>query len=131
MMARAAVGVGLAAAGAVLDFASGVELILSPSSMSMGGGTAVVEGLGLWALGIFALAIAVLMASKQYATRMTLLGGLMEVCGILMGVASAYVPSMNALVANVMLVVAILMFVNGALMQSRRRDHKTEARTSR
>jgi len=42
------------------------------------------------------------------------------VYGVVMGLASTYIPSMNTTVADVMLVVGILMFVNGMLMQSRR-----------
>jgi hypothetical protein len=50
---------------------------------------------------------------------MNLMGALMEVYGIAMGLISTYVPSMNPQLADAMLVVGILMFLNGILMQSR------------
>lgn len=93
-------------------------------AMSTAVGTRFLTGAGLVALGFVVLATGVLICLPRLAHRMALLGGFMEVCGILMGLASSYVPSMNDAVANLMLVIAILMFLNGALMQSRRKNQK-------
>lgn len=114
----------LGVVGAALDFISGIELMGGFAGMSMINEVQFLSGTGLVALGAVVLAVGLVIVLPQFAHRMGLLGALMEVCGILMGLASSYAPSMNSLVADVMLVVAILMFLNGALMQSRRKNRK-------
>lgn len=120
MRTLTATGLVLAIIGASLDFISGYAMVANPSSMSMSGGTRLIGGVGLFALGIVVIVTGVAMATPFASGRMSILGLLMEVYGVLMGLASTYIPSMNGMAADAMLIVGILMFVNGMLMQSRR-----------
>jgi uncharacterized membrane protein HdeD (DUF308 family) len=113
-----AIGLSLSVVGAILDFVSGYVLVLDSSSMTMAVGADLLVGVGLVALGIAVLATGLMMVSRRAADRTNLLGALMEIFGILMGLVSAYTPSMNGGIADLMLVVGILMFLNGILMQS-------------
>jgi hypothetical protein len=115
-----ALGLVLSVVGAALDFVSGYSLVLDSSSMTMTVEVDLLVGLGLLALGMAVLATGVVMATGRAAGRTNLLGALMEIYGILMGLVSAYTPSMNGGIADLMLVVGILMFLNGIIMQSRK-----------
>ena len=115
-----AAGLILAIIGAALDFVSGYVMVANSSAMPMNGGTRLLGGVGLFALGIVVIVTGAIMATPFAAGKMSVYGLLMEVYGVLMGLASTYIPSMNSMVADAMLVVGILMFVNGMLMQSRR-----------
>jgi hypothetical protein len=113
-------GLGLSGIGAALDFLSGFGLVTGSQGMSMGNGPQLLDGAGLFVLGIVVIVTGVFLALPIANGRMSLLGLLMEAYGILMGLASSYIPSMGGVVADAMLVVGILMFLNGILMQSRR-----------
>jgi hypothetical protein len=115
----ASTGLILAIIGAALDFISGYAMVTNSSAMSMNE-TRLLGGVGLFALGIVVIVTGATMVTPLAAGRMSLFGLLMEVYGVVMGLASSYIPSMNGTVADAMLVVGILMFVNGMLMQSRR-----------
>jgi uncharacterized membrane protein len=112
-------GLCLSVIGAVLDFLSGYELIQPSNDMSMVGERQLLIGAGLIALGVIVIVSGVVFVGPWIAPRMNLMGALMEVYGIAMGLVSTYVPSMNPQLADAMLVVGILMFLNGILMQSR------------
>ena len=120
MKADVIVGVALGVVGAALDFLSGLGLM--GYGVGMVGSVQLLSGLALIALGVVVLGVGLMIAMPKSAQRMGLLGGLMEVCGILMGFASTYIPLMGGGVADAMLIVAILMFLNGLLMQSRRKN---------
>lgn len=119
MKTLASTGLILAIIGAALDFISGYAMVTNSSAMSMNE-TRLLGGVGLFALGIVVIVTGATMVTPLAAGRMSLFGLLMEVYGVVMGLASSYIPSMNGTVADAMLVVGILMFVNGMLMQSRR-----------
>jgi hypothetical protein len=119
LRAIAILGLALSVVGAVLDFGSGYLLVWDSSSMAMSSGADFLVGLGLLALGVALLVTGVMMVSRRAAGRTNVLGALMEIYGILMGLVSTYTPSMNGVIANLMLVVGILMFLDGILMQSR------------
>jgi len=103
----ALIGTILGVVGAGLDFSSGLMQL----------------GL-VGALGVLALVTGLMISMRAFSQKMNILGASMEVCGILMGLASTYVPGMNGTIADLMLVLAVLMFLNGALMQSRGRGKK-------
>jgi len=114
----AVTGLALSVAGGALDFVSGYLLASNSSGMTMTNGAEFLVGSGLLVLGIAELATGAMVVSSLGVGRMRLLGALMEIYGILMGLASAYTPSMNGAMADLMLGVGILMFLNGILMQS-------------
>jgi len=120
----ALIGTILGVVGAGLDFASGLMQLGLVGEMSMVGADNVLDGAGLFALGVLALVTGLMISMRAFSQKMNILGASMEVCGILMGLASTYVPGMNGTIADLMLVLAVLMFLNGALMQSRGRGKK-------
>ena len=83
--------------------------------------TQALAGIGLLGLGALVILTGLMFITKRFRGRMGLLGALMEVYGIVMGLVSTYAPGMNPSAADGMLIVGILMFLNGILMQSRGR----------
>lgn len=124
MRALVVAGVFLSLIGGLLDFLSGYQLIHPMSAMSMVSGNQLLTGVGLFALGAIVVISGVMFVSPRIGSRMNLMGALMEVYGIVMGLASTYVPSMNPQLADAMLVIGILMFLNGIFMQSRMKQAK-------
>jgi hypothetical protein len=118
----AASGLAVSAIGAALDFLSAYQMTYNTDGMMMASSNQFLVGAaGLSLLGLVVAVTGLAIALPRMGSRMGLLGLLMEIYGILMGLAGAYVPRMDVTVADGMLVVGAVMFLNGLLMQWRRR----------
>jgi hypothetical protein len=110
-------GVLLSFAGAALDVSSGYTLASVAADAMMGGGPSTEYMIFLYGLAA-ALAVAGLTILMPGASgRMRLLGLVMVLFGVIMVLAGAFVPGMNAALSAGMLIVGVLMSLNGALMQ--------------
>lgn len=118
MRTLASTGLALSIVGAALDFASGYTTGLMPS-----GGMEVpsIFTILLYLLGGVVVVVGILLVAPSMARRMKWFGLLMEVLGVVMALASAWIPGMNAGLSDAMLIVGALMILNGALMQTRRK----------
>lgn len=106
----------------MLDLFSGYSMIQGANGVPMmNASTQALVGIGLFGLGIVVTFTGVMVVTERFSEKMGLLGALMEVYGIIMGLVSTYAPGMDPTVADVMLVLGVLMFLNGILMQSRRK----------
>jgi hypothetical protein len=106
--------------GALLDFASGNSF--NPM-MGGGMGASYDSAVALYVLGAVVLIAGVLPFLPNVANRMSWFGLLMEIFGVTMVLASGWIPGMNIVLSDAMLVVGALMILNGALMQ---RGNKTQ-----
>jgi hypothetical protein len=116
-------GLAISVVGATLDFLSAYHVIFNTNDAMM---IVVPANQSLVGAGLFLLGLAVLVTGlgniwRRSGSRMGVVGLLMEVYGVLMGLAGTYAPGMNVTVADGMLVVGAAMFLNGLLMQWRRK----------
>lgn len=112
----------LSLVGGVLDLYSGSSMLQAASGAPMmNESSQVLGGIGLFGLGAAVIFTGLILITGRFSLKMGILGALMEVYGIIMGLASTYAPGMNPAVEDGMLVVGVLMFLNGILMQSRRK----------
>jgi hypothetical protein len=114
----AVTGLVLSVAGAYLDFASGQGM----TTLAMGEPTLPAESLLLYALGAAVLATGLVMVLPVSRGRMKAMGGVMEALGIVMALASTFLPNMGMGTSDLMLVVGALMILNGALMGHTKKD---------
>lgn len=119
MRAVAYSGLGISVAGAALDYVSGYSLgsVRGVGTMS---GEPTVSAVALYALGTGVLIAGILTVLPSMTAATRRLGILMEVFGVLMALASAWVPGMYASLSDAMLIIGALMILNGALMQRHR-----------
>jgi hypothetical protein len=115
-------GLALSLVGGVIDLLSGYSMTQGANVVPMmSESSQALFGIGLFGVGVLVMFTGLLLVTERFSGRMSLLGALMEVYGIVMGLVSTYAPGMNPSAADGMLVVGILMFLNGILMQSRRK----------
>ncbi len=128
MRAVAYAGLGISLLGATLDYFSAYS-VRSAGSVEMMSGEPTVSAIALYALGTGVLISGILMVLPSMTAAMRRLGLLMEVFGVLMALASAWLPGMNVGLSDAMLIVGALMILNGALMQRRRGTGMGDGRT--
>jgi uncharacterized membrane protein HdeD (DUF308 family) len=114
-------GLVVSVAGAYLDFSSGYGMS-TPSMEAMQIST---ESLLLYLLGAVVLGTGISMVLPLARARMRLFGGIMEALGIVMALASTFLPNMEMGTSDLMLVVGALMILNGALMGYSRKTGMT------
>jgi hypothetical protein len=122
-------GLATSVVGAALDFLSSYQMIYNKNGMMMPASQFLL-GVGLSLLGLVVLVTGLVSVWPRTNSRMGLLGLLMEVYGVLMGLAGTYSPGMNAALADGMFVVGGIMFLNGLLMQWRKKKRKKKEEES-
>ena len=115
-------GLAISLVGAALDFLSAYQMIYNNVNGMMAPANQLLAGVGLLLLGLSVAVTGLAIAWPRTGSRMGLFGLLMEVYGVLMGLAATYAPGMNLTVADGMLVVGVAMFANGLLMQRRKKE---------
>ncbi len=112
-------GLGISLAGAALDFVSGYSMG-SAAPVEMMSSAPPASAIALYLLGLAVLITGFLIVLPRISGAMRRLGLLMEVFGVAMALASAWVPGMNLGLSYAMLIVGAAMILNGALMQSKK-----------
>ena len=109
-------GLGISLLGAALDFGSGYSLGPMATAGTMGGAPSS-SAIGMYLLGIAVLIVGVLTVLPRTGGSMRRLGLAMELFGVVMALASAWVPEMNVALSYAMIPVGAAMILNGAVMQ--------------
>ena len=118
------VGLTISVVGALLDFASGYLLTPMEGAMAF----AYLAEVAMYVLGGIVLVLGVLSVTRVMANRMKWCGLGMEIIGVVMAVVSGLVPGMNEGLSDAMLVIAIAMIIDGALMQRNRGMQKEKSK---
>jgi len=112
-------GLAISLVGAALDFVSGYYSMgpMTPQAGAMA--TVPTSSIALYLLGFVILLGGALLVLPGMAGRMSRVGLLMEVLGVVMALVSYYFPGMNLTLSYAMLFAGAAMILNGALMQRR------------
>lgn len=107
--------------GVVLGFVGGATDIYSAAVYPSNGMGPSGVSVAFYVLGALVIVTSVAMLAPKMHSRMSGFAALMEIYGIVMVLASGYIPVMQAEASDAMFLIGALMILDGALIQYRKR----------